>query len=512
MRSTSLQKVFDNKLDLYFLLFFVLQPFIDIYKAFWGDTLQLGPFAVEELLNLLLVLFLLIPTVLRIAREKQGRSTVKYIVYFALIGLYLILHSINIHQFDQRLFPGSSVNFITETYYIFRVYIIPLLLLCIIWQNGIEDKTFYLAAKIVVLTLSGIIVATNLLGISLVAYSVDNQWIKGGFFSWFTLDPTQSQSQLQLYTSKGWFYSANQISALLFSLSPIIVLETIRKTTLPHVLLLCLQVISMVMLGTRTASIGCILVIGAMLVIAVFLHLVKLEKVRLLRVVPVLLLAAVLGGTLNYFTPVQQGKRAESQKAPEDRPNADISVDEIENNGGAPGIYSFADYLDKYAYNYYINPWFLDIYPVSADQEFWKAVVSRDRNLNVNNRVFKQEMLERITQRNNRWQDRLVGIGYTTNVPYTERDYVYQYYIFGVLGSLLLMGPFIAALLYAAYKILRNLKKKLTLENCAVGMALSCMLTMAYLSGHVFGIVINMLFMSLYAAKLLLNVRKEGTR
>ena len=147
MRSTSLQKVFDNKLDLYFLLFFVLQPFIDMYKAFWGDTLQLGPFAVEELLNLLLVLFLLIPTVLRIAREKQGRSTVKYIVYFALIGLYLILHSINLHQFDQRLFPGSSVNFITETYYIFRVYIIPLLLLCIIWQNGIEDKTFYLAAK-----------------------------------------------------------------------------------------------------------------------------------------------------------------------------------------------------------------------------------------------------------------------------------------------------------------------------------------------------------------------------
>ena len=274
MRSTSLQKVFDNKLDLYFLLFFVLQPFIDMYKAFWGDTLQLGPFAVEELLNLLLVLFLLIPTVLRIAREKQGRSTVKYIVYFALIGLYLILHSINIHQFDQRLFPGSSVNFITETYYIFRVYIIPLLLLCIIWQNGIEDKTFYLAAKIVVLTLSGINVATNLLGISLVAYSVDNQWIKGGFFSWFTLDPTQSQSQLQLYTSKGWFYSANQISALLFSLSPIIVLETIRKTTLPHVLLLCLQVISMVMLGTRTASIGCILVIGAMLVIADFLQLV----------------------------------------------------------------------------------------------------------------------------------------------------------------------------------------------------------------------------------------------
>lgn len=45
-----------------------------------------------------------------------------------------------------------------------------------------------------------------------------------------------------------------------------------------------------------------------------------------------------------------------------------------------------------------------------------------------------------------------------------------------------------------------------------MGMALSCMLTMAYLSGHVFGIVINMLFMSLYAAKLLLNVRKEETR
>ncbi|MEI3416751.1 MAG: O-antigen ligase family protein [Christensenellaceae bacterium] len=80
----------------------------------------------------------------------------------------------------------------------------------------------------------------------------------------------------------------------------------------------------------------------------------------------------------------------------------------------------------------------------------------------------------------------MVGLCYTTNAPYTERDYAYQYYVFGILGVLLLMGPFFFAFLYGGVRMLTRAREFLNLENCALLMAIGCMLGIAYLSGHVF--------------------------
>jgi len=75
MQHTALQKFLDGKLDLYLLVFFILQPFIDMYKSFFGDTLQIGPFAAEEVLNILFVLLFLVPTARRLWRgEGPGRG------------------------------------------------------------------------------------------------------------------------------------------------------------------------------------------------------------------------------------------------------------------------------------------------------------------------------------------------------------------------------------------------------------------------------------------------------
>ena len=179
-----------------------------------------------------------------------------------------------------------------------------------------------------------------------------------------------------MYTSKGWFQSANQISALLFSLCPIIVKEVIKKPSWGNSLLLALQVVSMAMLGTRTASLGCILVILAMTLVLLALHILHLEPIRKVRIFPILLLIVLLGSLLSYYSPGQLSKRLNEQEAVVERPAAE----EAKPSGQNPA--SLADYLDEYAYNYYINDWFLEIYPVSEDEPFWKEVISRDRTLN----------------------------------------------------------------------------------------------------------------------------------
>ena len=491
----------DIRLDILFAVFLILQPVIDIYRTFWGDTLSIGPFAIEELLNLGMLGFLFLIALLQSIQRKQGRSLFPYGLYFGLISVYLVLHCINILQFDQSILPAAAIDLLTECYYIFRTYLCPLLLMFLFWKNGMEDLLFARTIKLIVCIISGIIVATNLLRISLVAYSGENQQIAGSIFSWPTLTTSMTEGELAMYTSKGWFQSANQISALLFSLCPIIVKEVIKKPSWSNSLLLTLQVLSMTMLGTRTASLGCILVIVAMTLVLLALHILHLEYIRKVRIFPILLLVVLMGSLLSYCSPGQLSKRLNEQEAVVERPTAEETKPSVQSP------VSLADYLDKYAYNYYINDWFLEIYPVSGDEAFWKEIVSRDRTLNMDNRSFKIEMLQRIKERNARTDDTLYGMGYTSNVPYTERDYVYQYYIFGILGVILLMGPFLFALGYGGLRLLLRPRQYLTLENCSLLMALGCMLCIAFFSGHVFGILINMLFMGTYAGKLLSNLK-----
>ena len=49
----------------------------------------------------------------------------------------------------------------------------------------------------------------------------------------------------------------------------------------------------------------------------------------------------------------------------------------------------------------------------------------------------------------------------------------------------------------------------MNLQNGAILMSLACLCIIAYLSGHVFGKSINMLFLSLYGAILLRNIHTE---
>ncbi|MCI8486651.1 MAG: hypothetical protein HFJ20_06225, partial [Clostridia bacterium] len=268
-----------------------------------------------------------------------------------------------------------------------------------------------------------------------------------------------------------------------------------------------IQVISMIMVGTKTASIGVILVLIAMIFVTLVLYFLKLEKNINIKVcIPIMLLITIGAYTLYMTSPSKLKytlEKSQKEIVREDPKVPDNKVDKEEK------INSLEDYIKIYSYNYYIQDWFLEIYPVHNDEDFWNTIISRDKKLNIDNRRFKVEMIERIIERNNNNMDSILGIGYTSNVPYTERDYLYQYYIFGIAGVILLIGLYIAILVYCIYKILRNYKQKLNIENCSIGIALCCMLVAGYLSGHVWGMIINMYFMSLYTGKLLYNARKE---
>ena len=168
------------------------------------------------------------------------------------------------------------------------------------------------------------------------------------------------------------------------------------------------------------------------------------------------------------------------------------------------------NYINHEYWFYYVNGEYLEQYPVADNLDFWVKVITRDRRLNRDNRNFKTFMINDIIAKNDNPMDKYLGIGYTSGVPYTERDYVFEYYIFGIGGVVLLILPFIGVVLLALIRILKDMKHHANGLNLALGVALCAYFVTAYIAGHTFGKLLNMIFMAYYGAMLLLNTKREG--
>ena len=152
---------------------------------------------------------------------------------------------------------------------------------------------------------------------------------------------------------------------------------------------------------------------------------------------------------------------------------------------------------EKYQSEYMINEYFLKLYPVDKDSEFWLGIIKRDKALNNDSRLMKTDILKRIYERNNNPNDKLYGMGYTLNFLDLERDYYYQYYIFGIFGLLLFICPYFIVLGYLVFRGSLNFKNnfKLTVLLCIMSVCFG--LLIAYYSGHVFGWVGPMMILVL---------------
>ena len=98
----------------------------------------------------------------------------------------------------------------------------------------------------------------------------------------------------------------------------------------------------------------------------------------------------------------------------------------------------------------------------------------------------KTTIIKRIKERNNNKFDTLLGMGYTINFMDLERDYVYQYYLFGLLGIILII-PQLFIYLKETIKSLKNLRHISLLLTALIIMSPTLGFIVAYYSGHVFG-------------------------
>ena len=89
-----------------------------------------------------------------------------------------------------------------------------------------------------------------------------------------------------------------------------------------------------------------------------------------------------------------------------------------------------------------------------------------------------------------------------------ERDFVQQYYSYGVFGVVLIMAPWLVLLAYVGIKLLLGYKKnKWTYLNIILLMSCGLGFVSSYVSGHVFDELTTSMFIALCLSFLIKNLK-----
>ena len=215
--------------DKYILLLSFLLPFMDIYRSTVGNKFQLFGFSFVELINFLFTFILFILLFFKSKQENKKIFSKKIIPIIIVYGIYIFLHVLHILSFENFIYINENISTIVELYYVVRAYILPLIVLFVYMKSNLKTIDIMATLSKISLIFSLIIVISNVFKFSYVGYSSNyegNVTIIGNIFSWFN---GININDVDLYTSKGLFYSTNQLSAILGSLLFISAFYTLLK-------------------------------------------------------------------------------------------------------------------------------------------------------------------------------------------------------------------------------------------------------------------------------------------
>ena len=244
----------------------LMQPLINIIKRNIVNDIQIFGFSLFEFFNIVLILASLCITILLYKDKKHFK---KFLLIIPVFIIYTIFHYINLTNFNLNVYENANPNYLKETYYLFRIFILPLLLIISLYYSGIKKDSCIRIVEICALIISSVIVVCNIFLFAHPSYG-EAEFITKNIFSWFTFSNDYFYSYYEI-TSVGLFDSANQISSILFMIFPIIIYQAYKKRSIYNYLLLILTSIAMLMLGTKAASIGIILIYIAFICLFVFL-------------------------------------------------------------------------------------------------------------------------------------------------------------------------------------------------------------------------------------------------
>lgn len=395
-------------------------------------------FFYNSITTLLRVIFILILYGLLLYFSKEARKSIKWLIlYFLLLGIYFFCHHFHALHFTS-LVPGNFNYTIVKEFLYFLKLSMPVFLLPLFYYAKLEKQDVKKIVSGWIILISGSIIITNLFGFSYGSYS--DQPIKGNFFAWFFT----KKNGLDYYdlASKGFFMYANQISTWLLLLVPICFLWLQKNTSIKSITCTIMLLFSMLILGTRVASIGGIVIFGLCFLAYLFFMLLKKEQwnkkfvFAFLGIIIPMILILPFSPSLNRITVLDS-----------------ITEEPFKENALAVLVMNGDGYVSidkkKYVEEHYKEKRIADIfvlksYPYEYDVDFWYEMLNLPVEKRIDYRYLEIAMVKRVVEINDKRLDKWLGITNTRvqNIFNIERDFVLQYYAFGIVGCLLFFLPY----------------------------------------------------------------------
>lgn len=476
------------------IIYFIIQPFLECYLLYSDRITSLFLFSPSTIIRIGIIgaLFLLI-----LFHKTNKDDWKKLLFYGLLLVFYTIGHHISAINFGATDLENANYSVITELFYIIRM-LIPIMIAIITSKINWTWKNF----KMIILTTVGItsivIVVMNLFEISLTSYGGDNV-IKGNFLTWFT--SKRNNIPAEYLASRGWFYMANQISGFLCMMLPLMIFILIKEFSNKKLCILFLQILAMIMIGTRVAAVGWGAIIIMMLVFYLFLSFVKKEikfshnvflKIIACGCICTIFLAfsPVMNRTYqsDYFEKeLEMKKKFEKENLDDDDRNKKSLYQQLSTSAINPAFY-------------------IKLYPYKTYKDFWKDVLELPFNKRAGNRNLELLVTKDIAKRSNQQLEPWFGLSFSRmrNIEiYIERDFIVHYYTIGIFGIILFLFPYVILLLWRGINCLINYKQEFNFLNLSLLASLALALGISILSGHLLDELIVTIFLGFVCGLLL---------
>lgn len=498
----------DNWIQKLLIAFIILQPILDIYMLLFDSKILVAGISLATIFRFSMIGVLTMLTIIKCPKKK---STIAIIAYGVIVMLYMVVHHLNALKVNDSLMNENiQYSFMSEFFYIARLTV-PILLIYVIYELKL---TYEQIKKMVVgslITITSVIILSNLARVSYIAYSVDNTEefiIRDNILCWFQGNP--KNYFWEELTSRGFFHSGNQISAILIILLPIMLYIAIREKKARYWVLTFMQLLTMLMVGTRVSVIGGI-GISVLIWMLYLIQMLLIEKKNIWQKtlasfsIVLLLIAGIyqispfkMRTAYGIFNDIQLENKIPTKE--EEQEKVAQTYEE-----------KLAYVEEKYEENEEMLSHLNSVYSYKHDVEYWYTMVY---NLSLEqltmNRTIVNLLYPRVMELNNNQMDKWVGMSFdkTSSFLWPERDFKTHYYSIGLIGIAIFLVPYLIILAWSGINILINRKTKWKLDYVVFPLALAIAIVAGYASGNVFNEIFVTMYIALVAGICLNNTRK----
>ena len=545
-----IKKIINEKVVLTILLVLVaLQPVFDLDYLLADALDTIGIPRVSTILRFIVIPLLVLTTFILDKRKKT--TMIIGGIYGVVLTIYFVLHCINAIDLFPKLYMPSNYYFdvFQELTYVLTL-VLPFAIIYCFFKLELKESMVKTVTTVISLSTALPIFIGDIVPFGLSTYV---GYTKGNFIQWFIQIFDESHEIPKYYTSKFFFDEGNTIGILMFMVLPLLYYyfhkEKSRNKKIGYGVLILIHSLSMMILGTRVATYGAVLIPVVYFVMVLVMTIFKKERFNWIITVYSLVTALIFGMVLPYSPAVKnQQIDAKNDLALAENGAAAMGKQELAGmrvsvvkESDPAYINMFEEYGIRARYAQSISKeYYLDYYDYRIDPYFWvEMILVRPLEERIGGRNIQKLFF------NYKWNDgrielpinpdnpeetqtiyfngcnftspclttynKAMGLGYSTFMNGSivlEQDFIQQAYTFGPIGVVLVCGPWILLTLACVVMLFKKFKVHFNLENGVYALAIILGFGSGYMSGHVLDQFITSLFMAMIMAMLL---RRLGT-